>query len=123
MTKSDPFKPITEVSQANCYKPISIYEGNGIHLWAFFEWSDKFSLSSVVFCQLEGDYQVGKVKFKDEKIYVSLEKNAKPLQKFKLSKKLEKNIEYPTIILMDDKEDEDDFTFPDDGTIIVRRRP
>ncbi|AZQ44604.1 hypothetical protein [Nonlabens ponticola] len=108
------------VSEDTCYNPVNIYSKNGIHVIAFFEWSDKFSFASVVFSQMPGDKQVGKVKFQNEMIHITLEQGAKPLKTFNLNKKLEKNKEYPTVIDLNDHKIEDPTV---SGGTIIRRNP
>ena len=122
MTDSNPFQPLTVVSQDTCYKPVCLYDNNGFQIWAFFEWSDKFSITSVVFCQLDGDQQVGDANFdKDGNFYVKLVKGAKPLKSFNLSKKLIKDHKYPTVIDFNDNSTVEDPV--DKGTTILRDKP
>ena len=122
MKSTEPSQNLCIISQDTCYKPVCLYDKNGLQLWAFFEWSDKFSLSQVVFCQLDGDQQVGEADFtKDGKFYIKLIKGAKPLKKFNLSKKLIKDHEYPTVIDLNEKEGVEDPII--EGGVIVREKP
>lgn len=120
MKNSDPFKSLIEISEHTCYEPIYLYSDNDTQIIAFFEWSDKFSLGTVVFCQMPGDQQVGKAKFQNGKLHITLRKGAKPLQTFNLNKKLEKDQEYPTKIDLNDDKIEDPII---DGRTVIRRNP
>ncbi|KQC33920.1 MULTISPECIES: hypothetical protein [Nonlabens] len=122
MSESNPFQSLVIVSQDTCFKPVCLCDTAGLQLWAFFEWSDKFSLSEVVFCQLNGDKQVGEANFtKDGKFHIKLVKGAKPLKKFNLSKKLVKDHEYPTTIDLNEKDGLEEPII--NGRVIIRDKP
>ncbi|BAO56632.1 hypothetical protein NMS_2623 [Nonlabens marinus S1-08] len=93
-----------------------------MQLWAFFEWSDKKSLSNVVFCQLDGNQQVSYADFqKDGSFLIKLDKNAKPLKVFSLKNKLLiKDQEYPVLIHLNQELEMDD---PTEGGVIIRHKP
>ncbi|WP_194850622.1 hypothetical protein [Nonlabens antarcticus] len=122
MKSTEPSQHLCIISQDTCYKPVCLYDKNGLQIWAFFEWSDKKSLSNVVFCQLDGDHQVSYAHFqKDGSFLIKLESNVKPLKVFSLKNKLlVKDQEYPVIIHLNQEKEMDD---PIDGGVIIRHKP
>ncbi len=113
--------PTCIVSQKNCYDPICFYDDEtNLRLWGFFQWKNSTTIKKIVFCQLQGDKQVGKVDYKDGILHIKLMEDVKPFKRFTVNQELDKGAKYPTYIDLNDKGIEEPTVI---GTIIVRDRP
>ncbi len=114
---------ICSITKAKSYEPICLYENvEGFQIFAFVEWKNDTTVRKIVFSQLAGSQQVGKVRFTRKKtLEIKLVKGAKSFKVFKLKKKLVKGEKYQVIIDFNEKQE---VVEPyGNGSVIVREAP